>query len=508
MADCSNEIMYYPSEDPANMGQEYNVFDAIPYLRNFCLSKPHVIYHPPTVSQLQAAGAIPVEQLSGLNDRLPTITLSVEVGSCQSKFREVNFAAFSVGFLQPPERGGVDAVAEKLQQCSIATSEQDYWSDEYWGSIQAMGSVSDDSFACNPAFKNKKGKSKRLSMVVTSSTPFCGHDQITSKVNNGSLTTADRRYVDEHNDFQTSFRSSYNNTNNIIGSKAHTSGLPKSFYQAGSKVPRRRDLRPTTNASYSLRKTSWNAEPSVGYKSKLIQRKVVAHPVSSKSTRRVETSKKIEGTGSKGCSASEDTFVRPSLIGNDVFSFGKGKVRRLDKSTDYTIRKGGCNDEIIANFREERKRYCFNTKNFVSKGPKSFSAGMSISLLPSAGPQLRAESGIEEKKVGSPHHSAIFSTKFTGYEDCSTRDAHNRTSDVLEKSGGEVFLQTSGDSVPVDSANIGNKENVPSVIRQEQEGVDSFVSQSGVLSNTLPPTDGGTKLKHYRGFSKNCCTIM
>ncbi|RNF25747.1 uncharacterized protein Tco025E_01987 [Trypanosoma conorhini] len=157
MTDLYNEAAYYPTADPARMGPGIDLFAAIPYLCEFRLSRPRVIYRPPTLVDLLAAGAIPVEDVPGPNGVLPTITLSAEVAPCRGNFQEASGTVTSSRFLLPPEREGAEAIAEELQRGLHDTSDQEYWSEEYWRSLQTEELNFEESPAAGLCFQSPNG---------------------------------------------------------------------------------------------------------------------------------------------------------------------------------------------------------------------------------------------------------------------------------------------------------------------------------------------------------------
>ncbi|EKF32743.1 hypothetical protein MOQ_003404 [Trypanosoma cruzi marinkellei] len=171
MTDCQNEAAYYPTVDPAQMGPNSDLLAAIPYLCEFRLSTPHVIYKPPTVLDFRAAGAIPLEHMSEQHNKLPTITLSAEIAPYRSNFREVLPTATSFRFLCPPEREGAEAISEELQRGGHDTSDQEYWSEEYWKLLQTEELDSAGSMATDSGFQSLGGANHRSKKVTSTTSP-------------------------------------------------------------------------------------------------------------------------------------------------------------------------------------------------------------------------------------------------------------------------------------------------------------------------------------------------
>ncbi|ORC87360.1 uncharacterized protein TM35_000221590 [Trypanosoma theileri] len=136
------EAMYYPTVELSQVGPDCDVFAQVPYLRGLRMSAPQVIYQPPTVGALRAAG-VPGglggggsgEDLEAGRD-LPVITLSVECGPSRGVSASTS-GLYTAGFLRPPERDGVDGLVEEFQRFRRTPSDQGYWSEEYWKAIQA-----------------------------------------------------------------------------------------------------------------------------------------------------------------------------------------------------------------------------------------------------------------------------------------------------------------------------------------------------------------------------------
>ncbi|EAN87407.1 hypothetical protein C3747_135g9 [Trypanosoma cruzi] len=170
MTDCQNEAAYYPTVDPAQMGPNSDLIAAIPYLCEFRLSTPHVIYKPPTVLDFRAAGAIPLEHMSESHNKLPTITLSAEIAPYRSNFREFLATATSK-FLCPPEREGAEAISEELQCGGHETSDQEYWSEEYWKLLQTEELDSAGSMATDSGFQSLGGANPRSTNLASTTSP-------------------------------------------------------------------------------------------------------------------------------------------------------------------------------------------------------------------------------------------------------------------------------------------------------------------------------------------------
>ncbi|RHW68526.1 hypothetical protein DPX39_110136000 [Trypanosoma brucei equiperdum] len=128
-------VAYYPGDDVQPDG---NVFTTVPFLRDFRLSDPQVIYRPPDDLTPLIDDIVSGNRTSLLHGTLPTITLAIEVAPCADHFhRCVSSSNPFCAFLCAPEREGLDAIAEELQRGRHVTADEEYWSEEYWRALQA-----------------------------------------------------------------------------------------------------------------------------------------------------------------------------------------------------------------------------------------------------------------------------------------------------------------------------------------------------------------------------------
>lgn len=499
MTDRYNEAAYYPTEDPARMGPGYNVFNAIPYLREFSLSRPRVIYQPPTISELQAAGALPVGQLSELNSKLPTITLSVEIGPCRSNCKEVPVSSTSVGFLRPPEWEGLEAATEKLRQCGAVTSEQEYWSEEYWASVQTLGSKSGDSFACSSI----PTKASEPELITVASGSFSDQRRHKMSRRDSVYSVTGRRGNDcgGFYFFRRSQRSLYGNSESFF-SKWQVSNSPQSLCQTETSLREGRRVRLGPQLVLGSSPKSRSAAVAAGVKGKLLQRRKAARQGTlSERTEALVAAPKSKGGGyseGKGYLAAEHTVLVPSVMSiNHFLGFDTRKVSGLELKAVNVAGEGVARNKMGAEPTGTKKFVgSLKAKGSQFKGPLPLNTRANLSASSSEVCALE-----EDLRT---HSLSVITLCSDIYRDPNS--SQKPLPDIMEESNTTVVLQTSGPLASVEFVHAENRQDASPDLKQTD--VDRFVVPDAGSGSVVKPTLVGLELRPDRELSKRCCTVM
>ncbi|RNF10953.1 hypothetical protein TraAM80_01218 [Trypanosoma rangeli] len=512
MTDRHNEAAYYPTADPARMGPEFDFFAAIPYLCEFCLSRPHVVYQPPTLVDLVAAGAIPVEHTSELNSVLPTITLSAEVAPWRATTHESSGTATSSRFLRPPEREGAEAIAEELQRGAHDTSDQEYWSEEYWKSLQTDELDFADSLATSSCFQSTKDfDSPSLKGVSKASAKH--RTRGVARRNVGVLTTGHswNERLDLHS-FCPHRPTSCEYGSSVSSVRGHAALGPAS--RAGARMCGDREVRLGLQGVSSPIQSSKKLEALRNTRDKTKRPRQPPGRVAASLKPKSRFGKATGSIGEAGAfrvysSGEKDDFLFLNASGTGQLSIS------VSSSPREVVRSEKINAKPMTTVPLPGAH---NARASVSRGPV---AGHShpetlapkATASPRTAPKLTSAPHWEKEFQKRTLASALSGSSVKPRDDSNEGGGGNRKNTNTEKilpitSGKDaaVSRNNSGVLVPVETPHVEESKQV--ISRLDRKGVESGGTSVGAEVGVLRPLGPNPLLRDEKQMTTKCCTLM
>ncbi|ESL10189.1 hypothetical protein TRSC58_02082 [Trypanosoma rangeli SC58] len=512
MTDRYNEVAYYPTVDPARMGPEFDFFAAIPYLCEFCLSRPHVVYQPPTLVDLVAAGAIPVEHMSELNSVLPTITLSAEVAPRRATTREGSGTATSSRFLRPPEREGAEAIAEELQHGAHDTSDQDYWSEEYWKSLQTEELGFADSLATSSCFQSPKDFDTP-SLKEVSKAPAKRRTRGIARRNFGVLTTGHswNERLDLHS-FCPNRTTSCGCGSSV--SSMHDCVALGSTSRAGARMCGDREGR------LGLQGVSSPIQPSkklAALRNARDKTKRPRQPPGRVAASLKPKSRFGKATGSIGEAGAFRVY--PPGKKDDFLFLNASGTGQLSMSASSSSREGVRNEKInVKPTTTATLPGAPSARASASRGPVTDHShpetlAPAVTMSPPAAPKLTSAAHWEQEFQKRTLASALPGSNVRARDGGNKGGSGNSKNTNIEKivpitSGKDatVSRNNSGVLVSVETPHVEELKQV--ISRLEQKGVEGGGTSDGAEVGALRPLGPNPLLRDEKQMTTKCCTLM